>query len=72
MARKRTSFGTFIFSSKKSAQKKAKKLKRDKPAAWGVVRAPKGIKGWFVGKRSAYAPGWTLLGGGWMKEKGFK
>ena len=62
-----------IYKTRKAAEKKAKKLKRDKPlsGAWGVVRAP-GKKGWLVGTRSAFQSGWRLLGGGWLQEKGFR
>lgn len=61
-----------IYKTRKAAEKGKTKAKRDKPfSAWGVIRAPGG-KGWLVGARRSYTPGWFLLGGGWLKEGGFK
>ena len=57
------------YRSKAAAQAKAKAMKKKEIGAWGVVKGP---LGWHVGRRSGDWHGWTLLGGGWLKEKGFK
>ena len=54
------------YRTKTAAQAKARAMKKKQIGAWGVVKGP---KGWHVGTRSGYSPGWTLLGGGWLKEK---